>query len=300
MVDQVFQEHDIGLHPANAEFPQRPAHACDAFLLRRRPGRHFLKQTVVIAGDERTRIGRAAIKPDAEAIGAAIDLDAPVVGDEILFRVLGGDAALHGMAVQPHLALRGDQPVTDPRAFGNRQLRLHHINAGDFLRHRVFHLNARVHLDEVKRPRIHIHQELGRACVLIVSRPRQPQRRLAHLHALGFVEIGGRGPLHHFLVAPLHRAVALEQVDDIAVAVAQELHFHVPRPLHQLFEIDLVIAESGLRLAAPGLHLRHQLTGFHNPAHAAPAAAPAGLQHHRIADFVGDLPDRLHVLGQGA
>jgi hypothetical protein len=56
-------------------------------------------------------------------------------------------------------------------------------------------------------------------------------------------------------MASLHRAVALEEVDLVAVMVAEELHLDVARAAHELFQEDLVLAEGGLGLAAPRGHL---------------------------------------------
>ena len=42
---------------------------------------------------------------------------------------------------------------------------------------------------------------------------------------------------------PLRRAVALPQVDDVAVMIGEHLHFDVPRMLDVLFEVDAAVAE---------------------------------------------------------
>ena len=44
-----------------------------------------------------------------------------------------------------------------------------------------------------------------------------------------------RALLDHLLMAPLDRALALAQVDHVAVLVAQQLDFDVPRALDQPF-----------------------------------------------------------------
>ena len=73
---------------------------------------------------------------------------------------------------------------------------------------------------------------------------------------------------------------------EIAVPVAQQLDLDVARPLHQLLEIDLVLAERGLGLA-PGAQVTASIRPFSSVdrAHAAPAPAPGCLEHHRIADL---------------
>ena len=70
----------------------------------------------------------------------------------------------------------------------------------------------------------------------------------------------GRGRfLEHLLVAALQRAVALAQVDRVALAVAEHLEFDVARVAEVLLEIDGVVAERGLGLVAGLLHQRFEL-----------------------------------------
>ena len=66
------------------------------------------------------------------------------------------------------------------------------------------------------------------------------------------VEVGRRGDLDDLLVAPLHRAVALVEVDHVARGVGEDLHLDVPRVEHGLLEEDRRVAEGGLGLAHAG------------------------------------------------
>ena len=93
------------------------------------------------------------------------------------------------------------------------------------------------------------------------------------------VRPGAGRALHDLLVASLHRAVALEEVHDPAVTVRQDLDLQVPGAADEALEVDVVLAEGGVRLAPcreqGGLELALGL----DRAHAAPAAAPAGLEY---------------------
>jgi hypothetical protein len=51
-------------------------------------------------------------------------------------------------------------------------------------------------------------------------------------------------------MAPLHRAIALVEVQDVAVAVAQNLDFDVAGAAHEAFDEDGVVAEGGGSFAA--------------------------------------------------
>ena len=85
---------------------------------------------------------------------------------------------------------------------------------------------------------------------------------------------------------------------DSAVPVADDLHLDMAGALDQLFEIDLVLAERRLRLALAFGDFALKLRLGPDGAHAAPAAAPGGFQHQRIADLQGELLDFAHVVGQ--
>jgi hypothetical protein len=107
----------------------------------------------------------------------------------------------------------------------------------------------------------------------------------------------GRGRfLHHLLVAPLDRAFALAQIDDVAVLVAEQLDLDMARALDELLDEHAVVAEAGQPLALGRLEaFAHVAFGPGQP-HPLAAAAGRGLHHHRIADLAGD-PHR--IVGRG-
>jgi hypothetical protein len=72
------------------------------------PGGDFDEQGVVIGGDDGAIVGRSAIEAEAEAGGAAVGEDFAVVGEEVVGGVLGGDAALEGVAVTFSIVLGGE------------------------------------------------------------------------------------------------------------------------------------------------------------------------------------------------
>ena len=81
--------------------------------------------------------------------------------------------------------------------------------------------------------------------------------------------------------------------------VAQDLDLDVAGAADQLLQEDLVVAEGGLGLAPAGGDLFGQLVGALDHAHAAAAAAPAGLGHDREADGFRQLRRLRLVAGQG-
>ena len=66
--------------------------------------------------------------------------------------------------------------------------------------------------------------------------------------------------------------------------VTQDLHLHMARAAHQLFQINLVVTESGQRLALGQFHHRRQVGFGLDHAHAATTATPTGFEHQRVAD----------------
>jgi hypothetical protein len=88
-------------------------------------------------------------------------------------------------------------------------------------------------------------------------------------------------------VAPLDRALALAQVDQAPVRVAQDLDLHVPAAREPALDEDAVVAEGAPGLAARRRHRGLELrVRFHDP-HALAAAARGGLHQQRVADVGG-------------
>ena len=183
-------------------------------------------------------------------------------------------------------------------ALFDQDLGLHDVDAGHLFGDGVFDLNARVHLDEVEFLIVHIHQEFDSARAFILHMGADFPGHFADIGALGLGQIGGGGAFDDLLVAPLHGAVALPQVPDIARLVAQDLHLDMAGAQDHLFQIALAIAKGGLGLAPALAHLQFQLVLRQDRAHAPTAAAPGGLEHQGIAYRLGLLFDGSHILAQ--
>jgi hypothetical protein len=85
-------------------------------------------------------------------------------------------------------------------------------------------------------------------------------------------------------------------VHHVPFLIGDELHLDVPRILDELLDVDPGVVERGQRLLPRGGQgVLEFLARAHN---AQPASAPAGqrLDHHRIADFLGDLERGFVVL----
>jgi hypothetical protein len=116
----------------------------------------------------------------------------------------------------------------------------------------VLHLEAGVHLQEVEVA-VLVHQELDGPGADVADGASRGDRHLAHAGAHRLVDHRRGGLLDDLLVAALHRAVALAEVDGVPLGVGEDLHLDVARPDHRLLEVDRVVAEGRLRLAARAL-----------------------------------------------
>ena len=174
--------------------------------------------------------------------------------------------------------------IVSALAAGDPDLPVHEVEAGDHLGDRMLDLQPRVHLEEVERA-VGVEQELDRAGVGVAGRFRAPPRpRRAMRRRRSGVHRQRRRLLDDFLVAPLDRALALDERDDGAVVVAEQLDLDVPRTGDPALEVDGRVAERGPGLGARGADRVEQRVGGFDHAHALAAAAGDRLDHQRIAD----------------
>ena len=105
---------------------------------------------------------------------------------------------------------------------GDLELLLDQIATVDFLRDGMLDLDAGVHLHEVKVAGV-VDQELDGAGILVIDRLGQGDGSLAHALAQLFGHDGGRTLLDDLLVAALHGAITLPEMNHIAMAVGNKL-----------------------------------------------------------------------------
>src|SRR2546421_9653692 len=135
----------------------------------------------------------------------------------------------------------------------------------------MLHLQPRVHLEKVEAA-LRVHQELERARVDVSDGARARDRGVRQ-PALGRRrEVRRRRLLHELLMTPLDRALALVQVDDAALRVAEDLDLDVAGRLEIALDVDLGAAEGALRAPAGGRGRASELARARHPR---PTAAPA-------------------------
>ncbi len=186
----------------------------------------------------------AALK--AAGLRLAVHLQRTGGGQKVVVGVFGADACFDGVTRHADLALLKRQRLTA----GHAQLPLDQIEAGDGFGHRVLHLQPRVHFHEIELHRLGLvigrlfHDEFHRARAHIIDRLGGGHSGRAHLRTQGLGHARGRGFFEHFLVAALHRAVALEQIHAVALRVAKYLDLDVAWALHVLFDQHRIAAKA--------------------------------------------------------
>ena len=204
---------------------------------------------------------------------------------EARVRIFGVDPRLEGMAGDRERLLQFRQHRGQRLTGRHTQLPLDQIMAADHLGHRVLDLQPRVHLHE-EEVALRIGDEFNGAGADITDRLGCGDSRFTHRFATFRRHARGRGFLDHLLVAALHRAVALEQVDRIGERVGEDLDFDVPGALDVLLDQDPIVTERGLGFALARCERGFEVAAGLDDAHAFAAAAGTRFDQHRISDRV--------------
>src|SRR5690606_11789801 len=289
---QVAVQRDVGLDAVDHDLVQGIAHACHGFVAGATVADQLADQRVVV---RRHRVAAVQVRVDADAVAArGVEvLHLAGAGHEVV-RVFGFDAAFKGEADGIHVFLLDRQLV----AGGDAEHLLDDVDAGDHLGDRVLDLHAGVHLDEVEAA-VFV-EELEGAGAAVADLYTGVDAALEHFGAGLLVDQRGGGLLQHLLVAALQRAVAVVQVDGVALAVGEHLDFHVARIAEELLQVDHRVAERGTGFGAGQLGRLDQVFFLVHHAHAATTATAGGLDDHRIAHFAGDAQGLFLVLRQRA
>ena len=147
------------------------------------------------------------------------------------------------MAKEIDIFLRGGQRLS----LSHSDLPLHEVKPRDAFGHRVLDLQPGIHLQKIKLA-TGIEQKLHRASAHIIHRPRRLYCSGTHRFAQLRRHDGARGFLYDLLVPPLQRAVALTQMNHIAMSIGKHLHLDVPRTLDCPFQNQVTVAKGTLGL----------------------------------------------------
>src|SRR5690606_32825016 len=242
--------------------------------------------------DSAAAVCRAVIAPARN--GRTIACEPPRRGQEAAIGIFCIHPVLDRPAVDLDIVLLHGERF----ARGDADHLLDEIYSGDRLGHRVFDLQAGVHLEEVEALARRVgarHDELDGACAVIADRPCERHALLAHGFAHFFGNKGRRRLFDDLLMPALDRAFALVEVKNVTVLISENLNLDVTRIQNELLDEDTVVTKAVEPLALDALEALADVLLIIGEAHALAAAASAGLHHHRIADFVRNLDGMLGV-----
>ena len=214
----------------------------------------------------------------------------PRTRPEILRRILRINPALNRMPRKPDLPLRHRQ--RHPRS--HPKLLLNQIHPRDPLRHRMLHLNPRIHLHKIKIP-VRLQQKLNRPRIHIMRRLRRPDRRRAHPLPQRIINRHARRLLNHLLMIPLNRAVPLAKMNHIPKRVRHNLKLHMTWMTNQPLHIHRPVRKRTFSLLLRRLKRALELPARLRHAHTLAAASKRRLNHHRKTNPVGLRKTRLPV-----
>jgi len=195
------------------------------------------------------------------------------------------------MTVEWHLRLSDRQrfPTGDANLPGDQ------IQPGDCFGHRVLDLQPRVHLHEEKLA-ARIQQKLHGAGADITDRLRRTHSRFAHRPAQLGRQTRRRGFFDDFLVPTLDRAVALVEVEAVAVLIGEHLNLHMTWLEQILFHQHPRIAKRRLRFALRRGEGFSELADILDDFHAFAATTRSGLEQHRITNAFAGFAEGVEVL----
>ncbi len=180
-------------------------------------------------------------------------------------------------------------------ALGDPDLGADDVEAGEHFGDGMLNLDTGVHLDEEPFVGVGIEEEFDGAGVVVADFASEADGGVAEGDA-GFVgEIEGRGDFDDFLVAALDGAIALVEMEDVAVAVADDLDFDVFGAGDVAFEEDGGISEGERGFVAGFFEEAFEVFGFVDDAHSAAAASESGFDDEGEADFLADLEGGVEV-----
>ena len=119
----------------------------------------------------------------------------------------------------------------------------------------------------------------------------------ADLLAQALGQVRRRRLLDDLLKAPLHGTLALEEMDRVALPVADHLHLDVARPVDIGLRIDPPVTEIALRFARSDTRGSGEFAGAAHDAHALAAAARRRLDQQRETDRFRRRPKSVDVAG---
>ena len=292
IVQKPLVQWDVGLDAFDHDFRQGCGHARQGQFAGFGVGDQLGDQRIVM-GRNVVAVVHMGLHADPRPPWLVEVADPPRRGHEGV-RVLGVYPTLKGMAVEANVLLL----VAEGVAMGDAQLLFYDVHAGHHLGGGMLHLYAGVHLYEIKFSVL--VQKLHGAGAAVAQGAAGVDADLSQLVPGRGGKTRSRRFLDDLLMAALHGAVPLPQMDDIAFLVRQHLHFDVARMFEKLLHVERVVAKGRGGLGPGHRHGVAQVRlAVHDP-HPPAAAAGRGLDDDRVAQGPGLPTDLIDVLSQNA
>ena len=144
-----------------------------------------------------------------------------------------------------------------------------------------------------------IHQKLERAGIGVADAVGQTHGGLDDLIAQILGKVRRRCDLDDLLEVPLHAALTLAEVSDPAAFIAENLHLDMACSTDELFDVEIAVAERGLRFGTAALEGRGHRVGAVDHPRSAAAATTDGFDHHgaRTTELVEERGGLFHGHG---
>ena len=286
LLEEVEEEGDVGVEATDAVLGEGAVELLDGLLVGGAVGGELDEEGVVVGGDLEALVADA-IETDAVAGGLAVAEDDAGVGLEVVGGVLSGDTGLDGVAVGLDLVL-GEAELLEGVAGGDLELGLHDIDAGDLLGDGVLDLDSGVHLHEVVATLL-VDKELDGTGVSVVEGLAEVDGGLGDAVAQLGVEVVGGGVLDDLLVAALHGAVTLVEVDDVAGAITEDLDLDVAGLFDVALDEDGAVAEGVEGLTGSECEAVLEVLHLGDHSHTLATTTEGGLDDDGEADLLAAL-----------
>lgn len=283
------QEGNVSLDTTDTELHQGTQHLAARNLVGGSQTGTLDQHGVIVRSDDGTGKAVSTVQTDTVTTSGTVDLDLTGVRGEALGRILGGDTALDGETTSRDALLRQAQ-LLERGTGSNLDLGGDDINTRDLFGDGVLDLDTGVDLDEVVAVLL-VDQELGGTSVAVVDGASQLDGIRQDLVADGGGQVLGRGQLDHLLVTTLDGAVTLEQVDDVALAVTQQLDLDVLGLVEEALDEDGAVSKGALGLGGGTLKGIAQVSLVANNAHTTATTTKGSLDNDGEAIGIGEVLD---------
>ena len=292
MRQNVEEEGDVMLHATNMVVQETTVHASDDAIPSGRPGSVLDEEGVKVGLNDHAAVG-STIETNSRTDTVTADVQHSGVGRKVSGGILGGDAALHGNTTGDNVLLV-ESNLLERGTTGDEEGRLDDIDSRHFFSDCMFDLDARVDFHEVVLA-VLVDEELNGTSTRVLAGHGELESILQDILADAHGMMPGGGNLDQFLMTTLDGAIALPHMDDVALAVADDLDLDVLGGTNVALDEARSVAEGGQSLGRCRLEEGDEVLALTDYAHALAAATLGGLDHDGKAILIDEILGILKV-----